>query len=226
MLSESYRPTLIVPNIGQRLPWFLASVLLHLTLLTVAIAVGTTATLPERKRPDVMWLIVPPNAFPKSIRMPTPPGTGSPNHMPSGEGIDLSGLKIDVLDAPGFEMMELLAKSDGGIGFGPVQLPTAKEPVELLQCFEYPSFKPSAACGTTDGYFPIKLQNTWLALENFRQSKRIDPGLQAYALFPRSFGGRVRSAVRREAQRRSIMVVNLVILRFVRTGNGFEVALE
>jgi hypothetical protein len=221
-----YHPTLIVTNIKGRAPWFLASVLLHLAVLVMAIALGTIAALPVRQQKEpIMWLIVPPKALPRDLRMQAP-GLGSRDRVLSGDVINLSGLRIEVEDAPGFEMLDLLGKNNGKIGFGVGQSSTTNEPVELLYCFDYPGFQQASACGTSDDYFPIKLHNGWPALERLRRSQGLDLQLQAYALFPRNFGSEVRSAVRREAGRKSLPEVNLAILRFIKADNGFEVAVQ
>jgi hypothetical protein len=197
------------------------------------IALGPVAKLPvpEKKEPKrekgqlVIWVIPPPNPAEKNLANLTVPAAATKKRHPVGEGVDLTGLVIEIEDAPGFEMLDLLAEEKGCIGFGESPESHMQSPVAIVRCFSYSEFQEEKNCGTTDDYFPVKLNQSWPELERFRTREGIVAGLQAYALFPSGFGRCVRDAIRKEAIGRSIAVVSQIVLRFVKIADGFEVLL-
>jgi hypothetical protein len=110
--------------------------------------------------------------------------------------MDLAGIRLAIRDDPGFELLAVLSRHNGFMGFADLQAPGY-----VTHLFRSPDWRPCGQGYTSiEEFFTIRITEPerWPLVRSLQNSNHIPPGALVFGLFPASFRLQIDSAIRAE----------------------------
>jgi len=191
------------PAERQQRAWQLVSLGLHIAAVCLLWVAGSVAPRAQGSAPTYALTMV--YVPPKSTKMPAvvsqgesitiaPPGV-------AGANIDLAGVRLAIQDDPSFELLSVLSRYQGFLGFA-----SKDGPQYVTHAFKAPDWKPfhTGSWVSIEGFFTVRIAEPerWPVVRSLQRRNHIPADARVYALFPPSFRATIDMAIREEAARR------------------------
>lgn len=184
----------------RRAASFSASLLIHLAAIVVLFAGSTVPALVEAVGYRMVANVYVPFRAGQENPVEKLRGGGDGLVLPlPGEGIlNLEGMQIAILEDPGYEMLKVLNRHDGLIGFGDPDVP--RYLARLYKARDLADVHPGRPV-PLDAFFAVALLDLeeWPQVAALRDRAGLGPEAQAFALFPPSFRTGIDARIREAA---------------------------
>jgi len=176
----------------------LLSLFLHIAVLSVILLAGTVT--PHGQTPAsgrvLTMLYVPPKAAKKPPAVQHGKTFAAEPVRVAGANIDLAGIHLAIRDDPTFELIAVLGRYHGFLGFA-----DPRERRYITRLFQAPEWRPwGHGWAAVDGFFAVDIAEPekWAVVRTLRNSNHIPTG-PVYALFPLSIRASIDTAIQQAA---------------------------